>query len=134
MSIDESPISYERFVECLRLSGLLDDDRVSQTVCSFESRYGSTKSEELKLRAFADFLVTASAITDWQCDKLLQGRYKGFMFKDRYLILGHLEVKEHSSVFLAKDRLDDSTVEVEVFVPSAERRPIEYSVRQRDGA
>ena len=52
----------------------------------------------------ADRLIAAGLITRWQCDKLMEGRHRGF-FLGKYKLLSHLGSGGMSSVYLAEHTL-----------------------------
>src|SRR6056297_980230 len=52
-------------------------------------------------REVAKHLCTAGLLTQWQVDKLITGKYKGF-FLGRYKLLGHIGTGGMSNVYLAE--------------------------------
>ncbi len=61
----------------------------------------------------AEHLVNAGLLTHWQCDKLLEGRHKGF-FLGKYKLLAHLGTGGMSSVYLAEHVLMQRRVAIKV--------------------
>ena len=49
-------------------------------------------------------MIEEGVLTQWQCDKLLQKKYKGF-FLGKYKLLGHIGSGGMSSVYLAEHTL-----------------------------
>ncbi len=63
--------------------------------------------------SFATYLVESGRLTQWQCDKLKAGRYKGF-FLGKYRLLGYLGSGGMSSVYLADHELMNRRVAIKV--------------------
>ena len=55
-----------------------------------------------RLDSLCSHLISKLVLTRWQCDKLRQGRYKGFRL-DKYLLLDYLGSEGMISTFLARD-------------------------------
>ena len=51
-----------------------------------------------------DSFIEQGLLTRWQCDKLLEKKYKGF-FLGKYKLLGHIGTGGMSSVYLAEHTL-----------------------------
>ena len=54
----------------------------------------------MSAEVFADFLVAERILTRRQCDKILDGKYKGF-FIDEYVLLYHHHVGKDRSYYAA---------------------------------
>jgi hypothetical protein len=80
--------------------------------------------------SFGDFLVNHSAITGWQCAKLLAGRHKGY-FLDDYVLLDKLGHDDEFAYYRARDVRDGSIVKL-VNTPMARAKGpnIEYTVER----
>src|SRR6185295_653216 len=74
-----------------------------------------------------DQLITAGLLTKWQCDKLKDGRHKGF-FLSKYKLLGHLGTGGMSSVYLAEHVLMQRRVAIKV-LPQARLDDSSYLAR-----
>lgn len=61
----------------------------------------------------AEALVAAELVTQWQVEKLVVGKYKGF-FLDKYKLLGHISTGGMSSVYLAEHRMMKSRRAIKV--------------------
>ena len=88
--------TVESFLNLVRQSRLVDADRLEQLVANLPADGDS--------QSVADALVAAEALTDWQADKLLKGKHKGF-FLGKYKLLGHIGTGGMSSVYLAEHTL-----------------------------
>jgi len=99
------------FVDLVRRSGLVEADQLKVALA------GIRREEPQKAAGDTDFvagrLVEAGLLTQWQCDKLLEGRHKGF-FLGRYKLLGHLGTGGMSSVYLAEHVLMQRRVAIKV--------------------
>jgi serine/threonine-protein kinase len=92
-------LSVEKFLEFVRLSGLVDEELAQRT---WQEALAAASPEQAESADYAAAkFVEAGLITRWQCDKLLQGKHKGF-FLGKYKLLGHLGTGGMSSVFLAE--------------------------------
>lgn len=85
------------FLTGVKQSGLIDASRVDLLMQEFQQQ-GIDCNDSL---AIAKALVNRNLITEWQSDKLLQGRHKGFIL-GRYRLLSLLGAGEMSAVYLAE--------------------------------
>lgn len=91
--------SLSRFLEILRLSGLIDEDDLTRFLTK---EYGSTDLPETTTpQDLADRLLKAGVITNWHAEKLLDGKYKGFRLGN-YRLRDFLGSGGMSSVYLAE--------------------------------
>ena len=85
------------FLAGVKQSGLIEPDRVDSLLKELlESGIDGNDSV-----AIAMALVDRQALTEWQSEKLLQGRHKGFIL-GRYRLLSLLGAGEMSAVYLAE--------------------------------
>ena len=80
MTIKLTPAS---FLLGVRQSGLIDAVKLDSIMADLD-RNGVDQHDAA---ALAHALVQRGALTDWQSEKLLQGRHKGFIL-GRYTLLG----------------------------------------------
>ncbi|MFM2096695.1 MAG: hypothetical protein RIS70_3819 [Planctomycetota bacterium] len=97
-----SKLSSEKFVDLVRRSKLVADDKISYALAACERRHDGALPEDPNV--IAEDLIADGILTRWHCDKLLDGKYKGF-FLGKYRLLGHLGTGGMSSVYLAEHTL-----------------------------
>ncbi|MCY2991393.1 MAG: protein kinase [Planctomycetota bacterium] len=95
-------LTLDDFVDIVRRSKLVDDDQLSHALTKYREEHGGDLLGEAK--DMAQYLIVAGLLTQWHCDKLLDGKYKGF-FLGKYKLLGHLGTGGMSSVYLAEHTL-----------------------------
>jgi serine/threonine protein kinase len=108
-------VSVEKLVDLLKRSGLIENlDQITQAISALKAQSGGLLPGDSK--TVAKFFVEEKLITDWQSEKLLEGRYKGF-FLGKYKLLGHLGSGGMSSVYLADHVLMRRRVAIKVLPP-----------------
>ncbi len=103
--------SVDTFLDLVRRSGLIDEDQLQALLAGLEQRAGSEALSDAD--AVAGRLIQSRVLTPWQCQKLREGRYRGF-FLGRYKLLDHLGTGGMSSVFLAEHVLMQRRVAIKV--------------------
>ncbi len=100
----------DNFLDLVRRSGLVERDQLSRVVLQLQEENGEAAADTERV---AEHLVTTGLLTRWQCDKLLEGRHKGF-FLGKYKLLAHLGTGGMSSVYLAEHVLMQRRVAIKV--------------------
>ena len=77
----------QSFLDFVRRSQLVEEDQLDK----FLAEYLKTNDGKLPERqeALSEAMIEAELITDWQADKLLAGKHKGFIL-GKYKLLRHL--------------------------------------------
>lgn len=103
-------MTVEQFVDLLKRSQLIEADQLQRVL---KEHLPPNSEETITAEALAEKLIAAGHLTRWQCDKLLEGRYKGF-FLGKYKLLDHLGTGGMSSVYLAEHVLMQRRVAIKV--------------------
>ena len=103
--------SLDTFLDLVRRSGLVEKDQLSRVLADLESQAGGKPVADVDL--VARRLIDAGLLTPWQCEKLAEGRHKGF-FLGKYKLLDHLGTGGMSSVYLAEHVLMQRRVAIKV--------------------
>ena len=105
-------LTVDAFFDKVRLSGLVEHVLLEQTLAELEERAGNEPTE-YDTEAFAKKLIEAGLLSPWQCEKLLEGRHKGF-FLGKHKLLAHLGAGGMSQVYLAEHVLMQRRVAIKV--------------------
>jgi serine/threonine protein kinase len=96
-----SNMTGDQIFELLEKSGLIAVDSLTKALADFETEVGPEgKGDGSK---FLEYLLRVGLVTEWQSEKLQQGRHKGF-FLGNYKLLRHLGSGGMSAVFLAEHK------------------------------
>jgi serine/threonine protein kinase len=92
----------QAFLELVRKSGLVEGEALGQLIAELKSTAGedALADAEVVSKKFID----AGLLTKWHCDKLLEGRHKGFFLK-KYKLLDEIGRGGMSVVYLAEHTL-----------------------------
>ena len=104
---DTSPKSFLRLLD---RSGIVDDDRLKDTLAKLSEQ---AAGQTIGTPQLTSHLVDAGLITQWHAEKLLAGKYKGF-FLGKYKLLGHLGTGGMSSVYLAEHKISGNRRAIKV--------------------
>ena len=95
-------ISVKKFFELVQQSKLVDEAQLVTAMKDYKkSHQGKVPETASELAAE---LIRLELLSQWHCDKLLIGKYKGF-FLGKYKLLKHLGAGGMSSVYLAEHML-----------------------------
>jgi serine/threonine-protein kinase len=92
-------LKVDTFIDLVRRSELVGKDQLSRTLAELEQRHGKEACDDPQ--KVAQHLTDAGLLTRWQCNKLLEGRSKGFTL-GKYKLLDHLGTGGMSAVYLAE--------------------------------
>ncbi len=116
-------MNTEKFVEVVRRSGLIEEERLTAALESLaaeptDTANGATSGSETdETQRLVNHLIELKLITSWQSDQLLKGKHKGF-FLGKYKLLGHIGSGGMSSVYLAEHLLMQRRVAIKVLPQS----------------
>jgi serine/threonine protein kinase len=102
--------NVETFLDLVRRCGLVEKDQLQRVLAEMQAAPGKPPSNADMI---ASKLVSAGLLTRWQCDRLLEGKHKGFFLK-KYKLLDHLGTGGMSSVFLGEHVLMQRRVAIKV--------------------
>jgi serine/threonine-protein kinase len=120
-------ISVDKFVDVVRKSELIDEARLSAALDEVSHAAGTDGGSDTK--TLAQLLVDRKLLTVWQCERLVEGRYKGFIL-GKYKLLGLLGTGGMSSVYLAEHMLMQRRVAIKV-LPRGKVEDSSYLARFR---
>src|ERR1700731_4373986 len=80
------PTTIDGFLELGFKSGLLE----RETVRAFRQTWTQTGSLPVSPQELADALIKEGALTHFQAEKLMAGRWRGFLISDKYRLLERL--------------------------------------------
>ncbi|NQT13629.1 MAG: serine/threonine protein kinase, partial [Planctomycetes bacterium] len=115
----------ENFLDLVQQSGLVERDQLKRVVLQLKTEAGAGPAIDSAL--VGRRLVEAGLLSGWQCEKLLEGRHKGF-FVGKYKLLDHLGTGGMSSVYLAEHLLMQRRVAIKV-LPRAKVQDASYLAR-----
>jgi serine/threonine protein kinase len=104
-------VKVDNFLDLLRRSGLVENDQLNELLLRLTNDSGDAALSDSDL--IADRLEEAGLVSRWQCEKLMEGRHKGFFLKN-YKLLDHLGTGGMSSVYLAEHVLMHRRVAIKV--------------------
>lgn len=104
-------ISAKQLLELIQKSRLLTTADLKAALTDLQKSNGGKIPADT--RRIADELIKADKLTEWQFDKLLTGKYKGF-FLGKYRLRSHLGTGGMSSVYLADHTMMNRRVAVKV--------------------
>jgi serine/threonine protein kinase len=120
-----TPATFDEFLEVLGDSGILDEKRLE----AFMEQWYVASSVPDDPRIFAEDMLKAGLITPFQKDNLLQGKRRGYIIADKYILLGHLGAGGMGSVFLCEHKVMRRRVALKVLPPALVAKDPEYLER-----
>ncbi|HEY2840003.1 MAG TPA: serine/threonine-protein kinase [Pirellulales bacterium] len=89
----------DTFLDLVRRSGLVEPNKLEAALAELDQRAAANPTSDSGI--VCSHLIEAGLLTEWQSERLLEGRHKGF-FLGKYKLLGHLGTGGMSSVYLAE--------------------------------
>ena len=91
----------DKFLSLILKSGLVELEDLNAACKDFLTE-SSAIGHKQTFDSLCEFLISTNRITQWQCDRLKEGRWKGF-FLDQYKLLNIIESDELYSYYLAEE-------------------------------
>ena len=105
----------QSFLDLVKRSQLVEADRLDKFLDKYRSAHDGQLPE--RQEALAEALVEAELLTDWQAEKLLAGKHKGFIL-GKYKLLRHLGKGGMSQVYLAEHIMMRARRAIKVLPPN----------------
>jgi eukaryotic-like serine/threonine-protein kinase len=103
--------NVETLLDLIQRSGLVENDRLDQCVAQLRLQGDGQLPDDVD--DLGRRLVADNLLTRWQCDRLLEGKHRGF-FLGRYKLLGQLGSGGMSKVYLGEHVLMQRRVAIKV--------------------
>jgi hypothetical protein len=121
----KSPATIDDLAQLLGRSGLITIRQAGNWLNRFRAEQPSESKALNAIDEFCRFLISNKCVSEWQCEKLKRGKWKGFYFEDRYVILeqvgkGGSDILTYYSAYKARD--ERTNIIVCLFI-----RPLRYS-------
>ena len=117
--------NVDAFLDLVRRSGLVEKNQLNALLSELKQQADPRAASDTDF--VATRFVEAGLLTRWQCDKLLEGRHRGF-FLGKYKLLDHLGTGGMSQVYLAEHVLMQRRVAIKV-LPKARVDDTSYLAR-----
>ncbi len=101
----------KQLIEALQRSRLIDPQTLKSSLLELQAERGGSLPSESQI--VGQFLVRKGDLTEWQLEKLLAGKFKGF-FLGKYRLLDHLGSGGMGAVYLADHRAMNRQVALKV--------------------
>ena len=104
--------SANSFVNLLEKSGVVDPESLKPAITALKEK-AQAAGDEITTAGLVKHLIEVELITQWQADKFLAGKYKGF-FLGKFKLMGHLGSGGMSSVYLARHKISNQLRAIKV--------------------
>jgi hypothetical protein len=120
------------FCALLVRSNLATEEQMAVLARRFRDEFLSATSLPKIITSFCTFLVGTGILTTWQCEKLRNGKWKGFFDLKNFTILDDLGGDADLWYFLARDDVDGGIVRLAVTPRNkCKGNEVEFRVVQR---
>lgn len=116
------PFDVESFIKVVQLSGLVDDKVLHSLIKKFNDNQKFHIDDKDKMLGLVDFLIKQEVLTDWQSQKLLFGKHRGFICGD-LVVQNFIRADEDASYYVVKVRPDDKTAIAKTVFTIIDARP-----------
>jgi hypothetical protein len=90
-------MTFNQFTKLLIKSRICSESEARDATEAFTAECRSSETAP-SVESFCEFLVAPNRLTEWQCGKLREGKWRGFHL-DHYLFLGHVGKDSVSSSY-----------------------------------
>jgi hypothetical protein len=109
------PKNIDEFAELLARSGIATSQQANKWLAQFRAEHPVASDPPTAIAEFCSYLIANEDVTEWQCEKLKLGRWKGFYFEDHYLLVeqvgkGGSEPSSYYSSYKACDKRTNNLV------------------------
>jgi hypothetical protein len=119
---------FDKFLQLTVRARLIAPAKLETLLKRYREEFLPKKKIPDTLALFSSFLVSAGVLTVWQCQKLREGRWKGF-FLDDYFLLDRMSYSDDATHYLARCTKGGAFVELRVFPPSdPSQRKVNYEI------
>lgn len=118
-------LTANKLLELIKRSGLIEEDRLEAFLEKERAKSDGALPENQK--KLADLFIHAGLLTEWQAEKLLAGKHKGFRL-GKYKLLGQIGKGGMSSVYLAEHTMMRRRVAIKV-LPTSRVKDASYLER-----
>jgi len=103
--------TVDTFLDLVRRSALIEPDQLNAALRELKAQTDGRLPTDVDV--VAEKLIDAELLTRWQCERLMEGRHKGFFLK-KYKLLDHLGSGGMSTVYLAEHVLMQRRVAIKI--------------------
>lgn len=118
-------VTANKLIDLVKRSGLVTEERLKTFLEETTKRFDGTLPDDQQ--ELADLMLEAGLLTQWQSEKLLAGKHKGFRI-GKYKLLGQIGKGGMSSVYLAEHIMMRRQVAIKV-LPTARVKDASYLER-----
>src|SRR5476651_2323665 len=93
-----APNTIDGFLELGFKSGLLE----KETIQTYQTNWSRSGIEPQSAKELADALIKEGVLTHFQAEKLIAGRWRGFLITDKYRLLERLGAGGIGAVYLCE--------------------------------
>jgi serine/threonine-protein kinase len=93
--------TFDGFIEAAVKSGLVSREQMAEAASAVQVELSPAAPANIRLGRLIQLAIERDLLTAWQCDKLREGRYKGF-FLGRYKLVNFLGSTAATSRYLAE--------------------------------
>ena len=118
-------MGIKKFVKLLTLSKILSEQQIVELLSRFEEERKEIRNQDDVTDQFCRFLISTKSVTEWQCNKLKEGKWKG-CYLDDYLRLE--PIGKDKTTYKARDTRDGSFVVLVIKPVNLTGGKLEYRV------